>query len=218
MLLYRGILQSFLAFLIMSMVTSNANAAEAQNNGVIEGVYVAFRGYGAIEDENNLLFENSSEFAGALGLRVGKKWRVELELARRTSDIVGLNGAANVRGDHKVDSVGLHMFYDFRKGKKLRPFLGLGAGVQNREVTFAGTADNDPDFAVFANDEYNDFYADAFVGASYHLTPSFGLAAGFEYVTGRDRNIQANFRELPGINRSYNYYIGARWFIPFAKL
>ena len=177
-----------------------------------KGVYVALRGYGAIEDENNLIFDNSREIAGAVGYRFDPRWRVELEYSNRHSDIIGLNGASNASGESDVDTIGIHMFYDFRKGKKIRPFLGAGAGFLSRDVTFVGTADNDPDFVVSADDQYTDTYANAFVGSSYFLTDNFRLATGFEYVTGRDRDIRANFRNLPGINRSYNFYIGGRWF------
>lgn len=199
-----------LSFSVLVLGTSVPTAAAQATKS--EGYYVALRGYGAIEDENNLLFDNSYEIAGAVGYRVNKNWRAELEYAYRYSDIVGLNGAEDTRGESSVKTYGLHVFYDFRDGHKFRPFLGAGAGVLRREVTFEGTADNDPNFAVFADDAYTDTYANAFAGSSYELTKNLRLAAGFEYVTGRDRNIRANYRDLPGIHRSYNLFVGGRWF------
>ncbi|GGX73220.1 hypothetical protein GCM10011309_24060 [Litorimonas cladophorae] len=199
-----------LSFAVLILGTSAQTATAQATKG--EGYYIALRGYGAIEDENNLLFDNSYEIAGAVGYRLNKNWRAELEHAYRYSDIVGLNGASDTRGDSSVKTYGLHVFYDFRDGHKFRPFLGAGAGVLRREVTFEGTADNDPNFAVFADDAYTDTYANAFAGSSYELTKNLRLAAGFEYVSGRDRNIRANYRDLPGIHRSYNFFVGGRWF------
>ncbi len=179
-----------------------------------EGFYVAVRGYGAIEDENNLIFENSYEIAGAIGVRRHANWRFETEFSYRHSDIVGLNGGADIDGENTLRSLGLHAFYDFRNGRRLRPFLGAGVGLQHRKVSFSGVAENDPNFVLFADDAYPDVYANAFAGVSHHISQNLRLSVGGEYVTGRDRNIRANYRELPGINRSYNYYVGARWFFP----
>lgn len=215
-----ALIKSIFVIYVLFCVASTANAQTVEELNPShkadesQGLYVALRGYGAIEDENNLIFDNSYEVAGALGYRYKRNWRVELEYAYRHSDIIGLNGSENAKGETSNQSVGVHIFHDFRNGRKLRPFLGVGAGVLNRTVTLNGTADIDPTFEIIVDDQYEDFYANAFAGASYHITRDFRLAVGFEYVTGRDRNIRANFRELPGIHRSYNFFVGGRWFFP----
>lgn len=198
--------------MLMAMLSSSEYCAAQEIDE--KGIYIALRGYGAIEDENNLVFDNSYEIAAAIGIRRHSNWRVEAEYGYRHSDIVGLNGATEITGENSLKSIGLHVFYDFRNNKKLRPFLGVGAGVQSRDISFSGVAQNDPDFEVFANDSYSNLYGNAFIGTSYHINKNLRISVGGEYVTGRDRSITANYRELPGINRSYNYYVGARWFFP----
>jgi hypothetical protein len=89
------------------------------------GLYFAFRGYGAIHDQNNLHFSASREFGGAMGYRFSDVWRVEAEYSRRWAKTTGLNGA-----DFDSHALGLHLFRDFRPEKKLRPFVGLGPGCR----------------------------------------------------------------------------------------
>ena len=95
-----------------------------------DGLYLAFRGYGAINDQNNLHFTASREFGGAAGYRFSDVWRVEAEYSRRWAKITGLNGALTTKGDFDSHTLDLHLFRDFRPEKNLRPFVGLGVGAE----------------------------------------------------------------------------------------
>uniref|UniRef100_UPI0030DA2702 outer membrane beta-barrel protein n=1 Tax=uncultured Maricaulis sp. TaxID=174710 RepID=UPI0030DA2702 len=123
--------------------------AQADENFDAErGFYVAVRGYGSIGDQNNLIFDDSREVAGAIGYRVNHSVRLEAEYGFRWANIAGLNGASTASGDFTSRSLGVHAFYDFREGKRLRPFLGAGGGAGGLDFTFSGPAAINPDFIV----------------------------------------------------------------------
>ena len=177
------------------------------------GFYVAIRGYGSIADQNNIVFSDTREIAGAAGYRISDSLRVEGEYGFRWSNISGLNGAREAHGDFTSRSLGAHLFYDFRKGRKLRPFIGAGGGAGVQDFEFSGPADINPDFIVTVKDTNSSAYWNALAGTSYHFTPRFRLSAGVEYVTYTDQAVASNIGGIDGINRAYNFYVGARWFL-----
>jgi opacity protein-like surface antigen len=178
----------------------------------LSGFYAAVRGYGSIEDQNNFIFEDSREVAVAAGWRASEVWRVEAEYGARWSNIAGLNGASGVRGDSRIETFGLHAFRDFRKGKKIRPFLGAGGGLATLDFVFEGPADIDPSFIVSGQDEDDSYYINFFAGSSYHFNERWRLSGGVEYVTLKDQSIDSNLGGIDGINRAYNFFVGARYF------
>lgn len=186
------------------------------------GIYTAFRGYGAIHDQNNLLFEASREFGLALGMAIDENWRVETEYARRWAKISGINGASEARGNFDSHTLGVHLFRDFNNGSRLRPFIGGGAGIGILDFEFSGPANNDPDFTVIGNDTNQSFYWNAFAGVNYRLTERLKIGAGWEYFTFQDQPVEANVggpRGIDGINRSYDYFISLRYSLsgPFRR-
>jgi opacity protein-like surface antigen len=111
-----------------------------------------------------------------------------------------------------VQTLGLHTFYDFRKGKRLRPFVGAGAGAAMLNFKFEGPADINPSFIVIGDDRDFSHYFNFFGGATYNVTQNLRLGAGIEYVTLKDDTIQSNIGGIEGINRAYNFFLSARWF------
>jgi opacity protein-like surface antigen len=180
---------------------------------VERGFYVAVRGYGSISDQNNIIFRDTREVAGALGYRINDSVRVEGEYGFRWSNIDGLNGASNATGNFTSRSLGTHVFYDFRPGHRFRPFLGAGGGAGVQDYEFSGQANVNPDFTVIVRDSNSSAYWNTFAGTTYHLTPRFRISAGVEYVTYTDQAVASNIGGIDGINRAYNFYVGARWFL-----
>jgi len=176
-----------------------------------DGLYLGFRGYGAINDQNNLIFAASREFGAAVGYRFADVWRVEAEYSRRWAKIQGLNGAKTVRGDFDAHALGLHVFHDFRPGKKLRPFVGAGLGGGILDFDFKGPADNDPSLIVIGNDTNISSYGNVFLGSTYHINSQLRLGGGFEYFTFTDQAVESNIGDIDGINRSYNFFVSLRW-------
>ena len=181
------------------------------------GFYVAVRGYGSIADQNNLEFEDTREVAGALGYRISDSVRIEGEYGFRWSNVSGLNGASGAKGDFTSRSLGGHVFYDFRAGHRLRPFLGAGGGAGVQDFDIQGPADVNPDFTVVVRDTNTSAYWNAFAGATWHQSPRFRVSAGLEYVSYTDQAVASNLGGIDGINRAYNFYVGARWFLGRTK-
>ena len=175
------------------------------------GFYFAFRGYGAINDQNNLHFAASREFGTAVGYRFSDVWRVESEYSRRWAKITGLNGALTTRGDFDAHSLGVHVFRDFRPEKRLRPFIGFGLGGGILDFDFKGPADINPDFIVIGNDTNISTYGNVFAGSTYHINSQLRVGAGLEYFTFSDQAVESNIGDIDGINRSYNFFLSLRW-------
>lgn len=203
-----------LAATVMAATAAAEASADTDmtDSGKMSGFYAAVRGYASIEDQNNFHFSNSREVAAAGGWRMSESVRFEAEYAVRWSDISGLNGASGVRGKADVQSLGLHGFYDFRRGRKIRPFVGAGVGVASLNFEFEGPADINPDFIVRGKDRDFSHYFNYFAGASYHIDDHWRIGMGAEYVTLRDDSIDSNLGGIDGINRAYNFFVGVRYF------
>ena len=202
-----------LALCAVPMLGAMAAHADEDFDGE-RGLYVAVRGYESIADQNNLIFEDSREIAGALGYRVSHNIRLEAEYGFRWSNIAGLNGASTATGDFTSRSLGVHAFYDFREGKRVRPFLGAGGGSGVLDFDFSGPADNNPNFIVVGKDTNTSPYWNVFAGATYHVSNKVRISVGTEYVSYSDQAVESNIGGIDGINRAYNFYVGTRLFLP----
>lgn len=186
------------------------------------GIYAALRGYGAIHDQNNLLFDASREFGFALGYAWDENWRIEGEYARRWAKISGINGALAAKGNFDSHTLGLHVFRDFNHGSRLRPFIGAGGGYGLLDFEFSGPANINPDFIVVGDDTNQSFYWNAFLGLNYRITDRIKIGAGVEYFSFEDQPVEANVggpQGIDGINRSYDYFLSVRYSLtgPFKR-
>ena len=191
-----------------ALLVASMCSAQTDND---DGLYLGFRGYGAISDQNNLIFAASREFGAAVGYRFSDVWRVETEYSRRWAKIQGLNGAKTVRGDFDAHTLGVHVFRDFRTGRKLRPFIGAGIGGGILDFDFKGPADINPDFIVIGDDTNISTYGNVFIGSTYHINSQMRVGAGFEYFSFTDQAVESNLGDIDGINRSYNFFLSLRW-------
>ena len=191
-----------------ALLLAGTCSAQMENE---DGLYLGFRGYGAISDQNNLIFAASREYGAAVGYRFSDVWRVETEYSRRWAKIQGLNGAKTVRGDFDAHTLGLHLFRDFRTGTKFRPFVGAGLGGGILDFDFQGPADNDPSLIVIGDDTNISSYGNFFLGSTYHINSQLRIGSGFEYFTFTDQAVESNIGDIDGINRSYNFFVSLRW-------
>lgn len=182
-----------------------------------DGLYLAFRGYGAINDQNNSHFSASREFGGAVGYRFSDVWRVEAGYSRRWAKITGLNGALTTKGDFDARALGLHLFRDFRQERKLRPFSGIGVGGGILDFNFKGPADINPDLIVIRNDTNISTYGNVFAGSTYHINSKLRVGLGFENFSFSDQTVESSIGDIDGINRSYNFFVSMRWRPDFSR-
>ncbi len=82
----------------------------------------------------------------------------------------------------------LNVIWDVPVPFRIKPFLGIGAGVGNNKVdgirTSGGPAGRTPSFE--AGDINDPFVWNAIAGLSYNLTPGIGLDLTYRYVDGGD--------------------------------
>lgn len=124
--------------------------------------------------------DHGMSFAGALGLRLSKHFRVETELSYRNSDIddFSVNGAGNISASGDIDNwLGLvNLYYDFDVPWKVKPYVtaGLGLGYYDGEVNAGnGTRFNDSAYGLT--------WA-AGAGLQYRTSDKLSWTAGYRYL------------------------------------
>lgn len=94
------------------------------------------------------------------------------DLGVSTADLV-----ANGQGELETSTLMLNAYYDFKTQSAFTPFVGLGIGNANTEVTFS------PSGVGVLNDDDNSFVYQIIVGASYDFSD---MLSGFASFTFRD--------------------------------
>jgi opacity protein-like surface antigen len=143
----------------------SAGVANAEPNGWYGAVDAGYHTIDTIESRSQTVgsrfdFEVEDDWAAfaRLGYRFDQNWRVELEGGYRSNDIelidnpdagiptgvcaVGPVASPCVGPDGEISSASLMMnvIFDFgSEGDALRPFIGLGAGVNRVNTEFLGT-------------------------------------------------------------------------------
>ncbi len=109
-------------------------------------------------------------------------------LAGNTGDL-GLSVAnllASDGGDLDTSTLMLNAFYDFDTGTKFTPYIGLGLGVMNVEVTY-----RPGDVGVISDDD-NVFTYQLIGGVNYEVNESFSVFASYRYRDSRDANVRSS--------------------------
>lgn len=152
--------------------------------------------------------ESTLNFAGALGLRINRNFRMEAELSYRSADFndvdVSGTGATAVNGDLSSSMLLLNGYYDFRfKGWKTEPYVtaGLGVGYHSGSLTDAS--------ATTANFDDHDFGLvwNAGAGVKYRVKPNFAWTLGYRYLDGSE--IQLNDTDVD--LSSHEVRVGMEW-------
>ncbi|WP_082496022.1 OmpA family protein [Brevundimonas sp. Leaf363] len=174
--------------------------------GAIDG------GYHKIDDLNlessttgvnwNYSVNNGWAAFGRLGYRFNPNWRVELEGGYRSGDIgkvrrannavpSGLCNTTPARGacyspDGEINSttVMANVIYDFGwEAWGIRPFVGLGAGVNHLDGRVRGTLRGDRTNQMTLDDSNNKFAAQAIAGLAIALGERANIDLTYRYLT-----------------------------------
>jgi opacity protein-like surface antigen len=92
---------------------------------------------------------------------------------------------ADGRGRLESNSVFVNAIYDFRKGEKFSPYLGLGLGYTEVDVRFS------PSGVGVIDDSDSGFAYQFILGASYALSPSFDLFGSLRIREADDARVQS---------------------------
>ncbi len=200
-------LQLFASVAMAGLVA--AGAASAEPNGwygaIDAGYHIMEDGINAESDltGNNWNFEVNDGWAAfaRLGYRFNPNWRVELEGGYRSGDVgtvravSGDNGVCNITpgtgpcyspdGDITSTTLMANVIYDFGfEYWGVRPFVGLGAGVNHVNTDIVGRHRNNRLVGFAADDSSTKFAAQAIAGLAWSISDRANIDLTYRYLTG----------------------------------
>ena len=185
-----------------------AGAASAEPNGWYGAIDA---GYHMIDDINaessttgaNWNWEVNDVWAAfaRLGYRFNPNWRVELEGGYRSGDIGRVRAVSGTQGlcnftpatggcfspEGDIESVTLmaNVIYDFGyEAWGIRPFVGLGAGVNRIDVDTVGALRANRLATFAADDTSTKFAAQAIAGLAWAISDRANIDLTYRYLTG----------------------------------
>jgi OOP family OmpA-OmpF porin len=118
-----------------------------------------------------------------LGYAFQNGFRAEGELAYRTNDWKGDLFESSLNGRVNAWSAMANLYYDFNRGGRVQPYVGVGAGAARVRLSVAGGG-NDSD-TVFA--------WQAMVGIAFALTDQWDLDVGYRYLRANSVDVSQAF-------------------------
>ena len=188
-----------------------AGVANAEPNGWYGAIDAGYHTIGTIEtiDQPGAPFGPQFDFEveddwaafARLGYRFDQNWRVELEGGYRSNDIesvdnpnagiptgvcqVGPAAAACTLPDGEISAATLmvNMIYDFgSEGDALRPFIGMGAGLNRVNTEFLGTLGGNRTVGVGADDSSTELAAQFLGGLAFAISDRAHLDLTYRYL------------------------------------
>jgi OOP family OmpA-OmpF porin len=199
----------FLASSAAAAIALSAGAASAEPDGWYGAVDAGFHrmedGINAESQStgNNWNFEVNDGWAAfaRLGYRFNPNWRVEVEGGYRSGDVgkvravSGPNGVCNLTpatgpcyspdGDIQSTTLMANVIYDFGyEAWGIRPFVGLGAGVNHVDTNVVGRLRNNRTVGFAADDASTKFAAQAIAGLAWSISDRANIDLTYRYLTG----------------------------------
>jgi OmpA-OmpF porin, OOP family len=179
--------------LVFAGLCCTATPAHAQTSRVYFAGYMGLNNLpsmdfteSSVPASGSVKFDNSLSFAGALGIRMSKNFRLEGEISYSKSDLdrIDINGAGSFKaGGSMTQWLGLaNVYYDFNVPWRVQPFIGAGLGMAfvDGDVT---------DISGFSADSSGSTTALAWqlgFGAKYRMSPDLALSAGYRWLDTSD--------------------------------
>ena len=173
----------------------SAGAASADPNGWYGAIDIGWHSADVETSRTIDSFEVDEDWAGfaRLGYRFDQNWRVELEGGYRLGAIGDTPGICNIApaagpceivdGEITSTSLMMNVIYDFGMGNSnLRPFVGLGAGVNQVNTTLLGALAADRTIVVGADDDSVELAAQGIAGVTWALSDRASLDLTYRYL------------------------------------
>jgi opacity protein-like surface antigen len=131
--------------------------------------------------------DNSTNFAGALGLRFTRNFRMEAEFSYRDADfgtvVLDSIGSSGIEGDIRSSLLMINGYYDFDiPNWQTQPFLSGGIGIARHQAELfdpQGRTQN------FTNETLGLVWS-AGGGLKYRTSPNFAWTGSYRFIDGTD--------------------------------
>jgi len=156
---------------------------------------------------------NSTSFAGAMGIRLSRTWRVEGEYSYNRADFSGVDiagsGSFDTGGEMNSKIIFANLYYDFDVPWKIQPYVGggIGYGFHSGEINDGSallTNASGDDAAMMWN-----FGG----GVKYRPRDDMAFTAGYRYVDSFD----LDFGNYTMDNHGHEFRLGIEWDLPVGE-
>lgn len=147
---------------------------------------------GAFDDgrtgqSGDIEMSNGMALAGALGVRIDQKWRVEAEASLRTVEMSQIDFASGASGSASGELTSwlfmLNGYYDFdTEWQGFQPFATAGIGI----VHHTGEIDDRSIFNADVSDNSMGYALQFGGGAKYRVNPDMAITTGYRYLMTSD--------------------------------
>ncbi len=147
----------------------------------------------------------------ALGYRLGRRWRVELEGAHRNNDMQifdVLVSEARTTGDISADSLMLNVTYRFRPTVAINPWIGAGVGIARMDYDLDLAATRTP----LVHDDSTRGAVQVLLGFDIAVTPRWTVTADYRMFLSDHTDVDlAAGGTLTTSHQIHSWSIGARY-------
>ena len=144
-------------------------------------------------------YDDDTAYGVSLGYKFASPVRFEIEYRKGDNDIdeVTTGGVSTPNnGSLQVESILGNLWFDFRAGERLRPYIGFGIGSANLEI---GDADDDVTIAQVG------------VGITYFMTPRLALDLGYRYSESEDATFKSSTMDVETEYSAQSLMLGLRF-------
>lgn len=181
--------------LMIGLTLALTDMTHAQSSRLYFAGYLGLSTYPSIDFDDNDFnvqgeFEpdNTPTFAGALGLRLTRNFRMEAELSYRDAsfddlDVSGVANPVDVTGELKSTIFLLNAYYDFDiRNWRTQPYIGGGIGLayHSGEITDPSNTTNS------VADEQLGLAWNLGGGMKYRVSPRLAWTGGYRYLDSLD--------------------------------
>ncbi len=206
-----------LAMILSASTLALSGAANAQTSRIYFAGYLGLNTYDDqefSEKSTNSIgdfeLDGATSFAGAIGLRLSRQFRLEGELSYRNAefknvDVAGV-GSFGAGGEIDTNIAMANIYYDFDVPWKIQPYIGGGLGYawHGGELSDgSGTLGN-------ANIEATGLVWNAAAGIKYRPRTDFAYTLGYRYLSSPD----LSFGDYELDYRSHEFRLGFEWDLP----
>lgn len=147
-------------------------------------------GAGTQIESGDIEYDRDFGYGISAGYNFSNPFRLELEYRK------GENDAKNFGASLEVESLMTNLWYDFRAGERLRPYVGGGLGMATIDLD---GADDDVMIGQLG------------AGVNYNLTPRLVLDAGYRYAMAEDPKFVEGNTKIETEYESQSLLLGLRY-------